>query len=98
MLAREEEAAGGTKLHNKELLVFGCRQSAEHRMRMRNLCRSIEKFERKKAFERFAHNRRDNIKAGCKEIHCEDAEWIRLAEGTVQWWAFVSMAAKLWVS
>jgi hypothetical protein len=42
--------------------------------------------------------RRDNIKADCKEIDYEDVEWIRLAEGTVQWWELVGMAAKLWVS
>jgi hypothetical protein len=63
-----------------------------------NLCGNIGKLGRKKLFESPVHSRRDNIKTDCKEIDCEDKEWIRLAEVRVQWRALICMVVKLCVS
>jgi hypothetical protein len=39
----------------------------------------------------------DNIKMDLREIGIEVANWIRLAQDRVQWWAFVNMAMNLQV-
>jgi hypothetical protein len=39
----------------------------------------------------------DNIKPDFKEIGIDRANWIRLAQDRVQWWAFVNTVMNLWV-
>jgi hypothetical protein len=39
----------------------------------------------------------DNIKLDLREIGIDGANWIRLAQDRVQWWAFVNTVMKLWV-
>jgi len=39
----------------------------------------------------------DNIKMDRREIWIDGANWIRLAQGKVQWRAFVNTAMNLWV-
>jgi hypothetical protein len=42
--------------------------------------------------------REDNIKIDLREIRIDEAEWIRLAQDRVRWWAFVNTAINLRVS
>jgi hypothetical protein len=37
----------------------------------------------------------DNIKMNLREIRTDGANWIRLAQDRVQWWAFVNMVMNL---
>jgi hypothetical protein len=39
----------------------------------------------------------DNIKMDLREIGIDGANWIRLAQDRVQWWAFVNTVMKIWV-
>jgi hypothetical protein len=39
----------------------------------------------------------DNIKMDLMEIGIDGANWIRLAQDRVQWWAFVNTVMDLWV-
>jgi hypothetical protein len=41
------------------------------------------------------HMLKDNIKMDLREIVTNGKNWIRLAQDTAQWWAFVSMVMKL---
>jgi len=43
------------------------------------------------------HRRRwkDNIKTNPREIGIDGANWIRLAQDSVRWWAFVNMVMNL---
>jgi hypothetical protein len=38
---------------------------------------------------------KNNIKMGLREIGIDEANWIRLAQGRVQWWAFVNTVMNL---
>jgi hypothetical protein len=40
----------------------------------------------------------DNIKMDLREIRIDEANWIRLAQDRVQWWAFVSRVMNLRVT
>jgi hypothetical protein len=39
----------------------------------------------------------DNIKLDLREIRINEGNWIQLAQGRVQWWAFVNTVMNLWV-
>jgi hypothetical protein len=39
----------------------------------------------------------DNIKLDLRETGINGANWIRLAQDRVQWWAFVNTVMNLWV-
>jgi hypothetical protein len=41
---------------------------------------------------------KDNIKLDLREIGMDGANWIQLAQDSVQWWAFVNTVMKLRVS
>jgi hypothetical protein len=51
--------------------------------------------EGKRPLERPRSRREDNIKLDLREIGIDGANWIRLAQEMVQWWAFVSTVMKL---
>jgi hypothetical protein len=40
---------------------------------------------------------KDNIKVDLKEMGCEDVDWIRLAQGSVQWQAVMNVVLNLQV-
>jgi hypothetical protein len=40
----------------------------------------------------------DNIKMDLREIGIDGANWVRLAQDTVRWWAFVNTAMNLWIT
>jgi len=51
--------------------------------------------ERKRPLERPRRRWDDNIKLDLREIGIDGANWIRLAQDRVQWWAFVSTVMNL---
>jgi hypothetical protein len=51
----------------------------------------------KRPLERLRRRWEDNIKMDLREIGINRANWIRLAEDKVQWWAFVNTVMNLWV-
>jgi hypothetical protein len=51
----------------------------------------------KRPLGRPRHMWEDNIKMGLRKIGMNGANWIRLAQDRVQWWAFVSTVMNLWV-
>jgi hypothetical protein len=44
------------------------------------------------------HRWKDNIKVDLREMGIDGANWIRLAQDRVRWWAFVNMVMNLQVS
>jgi hypothetical protein len=55
----------------------------------------IGKPEGKRPLGRSRHRWEDNIKLDLREIGMDEANWIRLAQGRVQWRAFVNTVMKL---
>jgi hypothetical protein len=53
--------------------------------------------EGKRPMGRPRHGWEDNIKLDLREIGIDGVNWIQLAQGRVQWWAFVNTAMNLWV-
>jgi hypothetical protein len=53
--------------------------------------------EGKRPLGRPRHRWEDNIKMDFGEIGIGGANWIRLAQDRVQWWAFVNTMMNLWV-
>jgi hypothetical protein len=51
----------------------------------------------KRPLGRHRHRWVDNIKMDLRETGIDGANWIRLAQDRVQWWAFVNMVMNLWV-
>jgi hypothetical protein len=52
---------------------------------------------RKRPLARPRHTWEDNIKMGLREIRIDGVNWIQLAQGSVQWRAFVNTVMNLWV-
>jgi hypothetical protein len=50
----------------------------------------------KRSLGRSRHRLEDNIKMDLSEIGIDGANWIPVAQGRAQWWAFVNMVMKLW--
>jgi hypothetical protein len=51
--------------------------------------------EGKRPLRRPSHRWEDNIKMDLREIGIDGANWIRLAQDRVQWWAFVNTVMNL---
>jgi hypothetical protein len=57
--------------------------------------RDVSQPESKRPLGRPRRRWEDNIKMGLREIRFVGANWIRLAQNRVQWWAFVNMVMNL---
>jgi hypothetical protein len=55
----------------------------------------VERPEGKRPLERPRRRWENNIKTDLGEIGIDGANWIRLAQNRVQWWAFVNMVMNL---
>jgi hypothetical protein len=55
----------------------------------------VERAEGKRPLGRPKRRWEDNIKMDLRETGIEEANWIRLAQDMVQWWAFVNMVMNL---
>jgi hypothetical protein len=55
----------------------------------------VESPEGKRPLERPRRRWEDNIKMDFREIRIDGANWIRLAQDRVQWWAFVNTVMNL---
>jgi hypothetical protein len=55
----------------------------------------VERSEEKRPLGRPRCRLEDNIKMDLREIGIDGANWIRLVQGRVQWWAFVSTVMNL---
>jgi hypothetical protein len=51
----------------------------------------------KRPLGRLRHSWEDNIRMDIKEIGWDDVDWIHLAQGRNQWWAYVYMVLNLHV-
>jgi hypothetical protein len=51
----------------------------------------------KRPLGRPRHRWEDNIKLDRREMGIDGANWIQLAQGRVQWQAFVNMVMDLWI-
>jgi len=49
----------------------------------------------KRSLGRLRRRQEDNIKMNLREIGIDGANWIRLAQDRVQWWAFVNTGMNL---
>jgi hypothetical protein len=110
---KREEDGSWRKLHNDELhdlcsspnivMVIKSRRMrwAGHVAHMgegRGVYRVlVQRPEGKRPLGRPRHRWDNNIKMYLREIGITGANWIRLAQGRVQWWAFVSMMMNLQV-
>jgi hypothetical protein len=54
--------------------------------------------EGKRPLERSRRRWEDNIKLGLRKIGIDGANWIQLAQDSVQWRGFVNAVMNLWVS
>jgi hypothetical protein len=57
----------------------------------------VGRLEGKRPLRRSRRRREDNIKIHLRKIGLDGANWIRLAQNRVQWWAFVNTVMNLWV-